>query len=73
MEKCFGCGRDISTAKERMQRRLLSSSTAERVRNMLTSLFQWHGLQVNSEAIRRGYLSRNGVRSSEEDIYPGIV
>ena len=58
MEKCLGCGRDVSTAKERKQRRLLGSSTAERIRNTLTSFFQWYGLQIDAETLRRDIFAR---------------
>ncbi len=30
MERCLGCGGDVSTASERKRRRLLGSSTAEK-------------------------------------------
>ena len=66
MEKCLGCGRDVSTAEERNQRRLLGSSTAEIIRNTLTSFFQWYGLQVDAETLRRGYICRNCVRLIEK-------
>ena len=66
MKKCLGCGRDVSTAKERKQRQLLGSSTAERIRNTLTSFFQWYGLQVDTETLRRGYICRNCVRLIEK-------
>ena len=66
MEKCLECGRDVSTAKERKQRRLLGSSTAERIRNTLTSFFQWYGLQIDAETLRRGYICKNWVRLIEK-------
>ena len=66
MEKCLRCGRDVSTAKERKQRRLLGSSTAEKIRNTLTSFFQWYGLQVDAETLRRGYICRNCVTLREK-------
>ncbi len=67
MERCLGCGGDVSTASERKRRRLLGSSTAEKIRNTLISFFcQCHNLQLDSESIRRGYICRNCVRLIEK-------
>ncbi len=67
MERFLGCGGDVSTASERKRRRLLGSSTAEKIRNTLISFFcQCHNLQLDSESIRRGYICRNCVRLIEK-------
>ena len=67
MERCLGCGRDVSTASERKRRRLLGSSTTEKIKNTLISFFcQCHNLQFDSESIRRGYICRNCVRLIEK-------
>ncbi len=67
MERCLGCGGDVSTASERKRRRLLGSSTAEKIRNTLISFFcQCHNLQLDSESIRNGYICRNCVRLIEK-------
>ena len=47
---------------ERKQRRILGRSTADIIRYTLTSFFQWYGLQIDAEILRRGYIYRNCVR-----------
>ena len=65
METCYGCGRDVSTAKEKKQRRLLGSCTAQ-ILNTLVYFFQLQGLGVDSGTLRRGYICRPCLRLVEK-------
>ena len=59
MEICYGCSKDLSTAKERKQRRLLSSSTTQ---STLKTLVHFFGVGVDSGRLRKGYICRPCVR-----------
>ena len=66
MEMCYGCGRDVSTARRKSRGITWYLHSTAQILNTLVYFFQLQGLGVDSGTLRRGYICRPCMRMVEK-------